>query len=45
MSGKNKTPMEKRSPMSEWKSQQRAKDLEALELAKSQNKPVKFLTK
>ena len=40
-----KKPVEKRSPISEWKIKQRENDLKALEVAKFQNKPVKFLLK
>ena len=41
----SKKPLENRSPMSEWKIQQRASDLKALEVAKSQEKPIKYLLK
>lgn len=42
-SHKSKNPVEKRLPVSIWKAQEREKAMEALRIAKEQNKPVKFL--
>ena len=45
MSKNSKNPIEKRSSCTGWAYEKRVQAMEALRIAKSQNKPIKYLTK
>ena len=45
MSHKSKKPVDKRVSVTGWEFERREQAMEALRLAKTQNKPIKYLTK